>query len=285
MSSLLIYIRPWEFSPAVLIGCIGAITLYILGMRQRRLNGEKNGHWRALSFFTGILLIYIVMQTYVDYLSQHMFWVHRFQHLVLHHLAPLFIILAYPLATLGAAIPQRWHQRYLLPFWQSLPVRSVYRFVQHPVIAPLLFFGLIYFWLQPEMHFDAMLSSSLFQLMNWSMLVDGLLFWFLILDDRMPHPSRTLHYPIRILILFIVMLAQIILGSHIAMSKTILYDVYSVCGRAWPIEPITDQMLGGLTTWIPAGMMSVLGIMLVIRLWMRNSEAQIQLDAAAIQDN
>lgn len=273
MSPLLTYIRPYEFSPAVLIGCLGAVILYLLGMRKRRLAGEKNGFWRSLSFFFGVALIYVVMQTYVDYLSQHMFWVHRVQHLVLHHLAPVFIVLAYPRVTLASAIPLRWRRQVLLPLWENFPLGTLYNFIQNPIVAPLLFFGLIFYWLQPELHFDAMLSSSMYQLMNWSMLIDGLLFWWLMLDDRMPHPSRTLHYPIRILILFLVMLAQIILGSHIAMEKTVIYDVYSVCGRAWPIDPITDQMVGGLTTWIPAGMMSVIGIILVIRLWMRHSVA------------
>lgn len=285
MISLLTYLRPWEFSPLVFFSCAGLIFLYIRGMRQRRIQGKKNGFWPALSFFVGVLSVYVVMQTYVDYLSQHMFWVHRLQHLVLHHLAPFLIVLAYPLATLGSAIPLRWRQQYLMPLWNHFSVQAVYRFLQNPVVSPVLFFGLIYLWLQPELHFDAMLSSPLYQLMNWSMLLDGLLFWYLMLDKRQPHPSRTLHYPVRILILFVVMIAQVVLASHIAMSKTVLYDVYSVCGRAWPIDPITDQMIGGLITWIPAAMMSVLGIILVIRLWMQHSAAVASSDTGTIQES
>jgi putative membrane protein len=43
-----------------------------------------------------------------------------------------------------------------------------------------------------------------------------------------------------------------------------LYDVYDVCGRAWAIDPLTDQELGGLLTWIPAAMMSVVGSLVVL---------------------
>jgi putative membrane protein len=278
MSSLLTYLRPWEFSPIVLISCLGAGLLFWLGLRQRRSEGLRTGFWRTLSFFVGLLMIYAVMQTYVDYLSQHMFWVHRVQHLVLHHLAPFLIALAYPHEILGSALPLRWRKQVLLPLWNSSPVRTTYRFVQNPFIAPLLFVGLIYFWLMPSVHFDAMLNVTLYKVMNWSMLLDGLLFWWLILDNRMPHEHRTLRYPIRILILFIVMIVQIIIGAHIALSDKVLYDVYSVCGRAWPISPITDQAIGGLTTWIPAAMMSVIGILIVIRLWMRHSVVPVNLD-------
>jgi putative membrane protein len=281
MLSLVTLLTPWEFSPTVLVCCLGAAILYWRGMRQRRRAGQSTAFWRTLSFFVGLLLIYAVMQTYFDYLSQHMFWVHRLQHLVLHHLGPFLIVLATPHEILGRGIPTRWRRQFLLPLWNSLPVRGTYRFLQNPVVAPLLFVGLIYLWLIPSVHFDAMLSETRYKLMNWSMLLDGLLFWWLIVDPRMPHEHRTLRYPVRILILWAVMVLQIILGAYIALSDHVLYDVYNVCGRAWPISPITDQTIGGLATWIPAAMMSVIGILLVIRLWMRQSAHQADMAVAA----
>lgn len=284
MSSLLTYLKPWEFSPTLLISCIAAAVLFGLGMRQRRREGRVTGFWRTLSFYLGLIMIYAVMHTYIDYLSQHMFWVHRVQHLVLHHLAPFLIALAAPHEIIGDGLPQSWRRQLLLPTWNSWPVRSAYRFVQSPLVAPLLFVGLIYLWLQPSIHFDAMLSETLYKVMNWSMLLDGLLFWWLILDNRAPQEHRTMRFPLRILILFIVMLAQIAIGAHIALSDEVLYDVYSVCGRAWPISPITDQIIGGLTTWIPAAMMSVIGILLVIRLWMRHNVAQVKLDPVLVAE-
>lgn len=271
MSSLVTYLEPWEFSPTLVVVCVASAVLFGLGMRQRKRDGLSTGFWRTLSFYVGLIMIYAVMHTYIDYLSQHMFWIHRVQHLVLHHLAPFLIVLAAPHEIMGQAIPSRWRTKLLSPLWQSPPVRLSYGFIQNPVIASLLFVGLIYLWLMPSIHFDAMLSETLYKVMNWSMLLDGLLFWWLILDNRVPLPHRTLHYPIRIVMLFVVMLVQIAIGAHIALSDRILYDVYSVCGRAWPISPMTDQTIGGLTTWIPAAMMSVVGILLVIRLWMRNS--------------
>jgi len=261
---------------------VTAAGLYWRGMRQRRRAGLRTGVWRTLSFYIGLGLVYGVMQTYVDYLSQHMFWVHRAQHLVLHHLGPFLIMLAVPHEVLGQGLPVHLRDGVLLPLWRSRPVRLVYRVVQNPLVSPLLFVGLIFFWLLPSVHFDAMLSASRYQLMNSSMLVDGLLFWWLILDPRPPREHGTLGYPARILMLWAIMLPQIFLGAHITLSKTMLYDVYSVCGRAWPISPMKDQLTGGIITWIPAGMMSVLAILLVIRLWMHHS-ARVEAVAAAAE--
>jgi len=262
---------PWEFSPTVLAACATAAVLFWRGLRRRRQAGLATGVGRTLSFYTGLVLIYGVLQTYVDYLSQHMFWVHRAQHLVLHHLGPFLIMLAIPHEVLGRGLPVRLRDGVLLPLWRSRPLRLVYRIVQNPVVSPLLFVGLLYFWLTPSIHFDAMLSASRYQLMNWSMLVDGLLFWWLMLDPRPPRTQGVLGYPVRILMLWAIMLPQIAIGTHIALSKTVLYDVYSVCGRAWPMSPLVDQETGGIVTWIPAAMMSVLAILLVLRMWMHHS--------------
>ncbi len=278
--SLLTLITPWEFSPTVLVTCVGAGALFWRGLRRRRQAGLATGFARALSFYVGLVLTYGVMQTYVDYLSQHMFWVHRAQHLVLHHLGPFLIMLAVPHEVMGWGLPTRLRDRVLLPLWRSWPLQSLYRLVQNPIVSPLLFVGLIFFWLTPSVHFDAMLSSSRYWLMNWSMVLDGLLFWWLVLDPRPPREHRTLRYPARILMLWAIMLPQIGLGAHITLSKSVLYDVYSVCGRAWPVSPLVDQVTGGIITWIPAGMMSVIAILLVLRLWMRQSAREEGTPAA-----
>lgn len=268
---LLTLLSPWEFSPTVLVACVGAASLYWRGLRQRGRAGLKTRAGRTLSFYAGLALIYGVMQTYVDYLSQHMFWVHRAQHLVLHHLGPFLIMLAIPHEVLRWGLPARLRDEVLLPLWRSRRLQLVYRVLQNPLVSPLLFVGLIYFWLTPSIHFDAMLSASRYQLMNWSMVVDGLLFWWLVLDPRSPDEHATLGYAARILMLWAIMLPQIFLGIHITFSESVLYDVYNVCGRAWPISPMKDQLTGGIITWIPAAMMSVLAILLVIRLWMHHS--------------
>jgi putative membrane protein len=262
---------PWEFSATVLVTFVVAGGLFGCGLRRRRQAGLATGVGRTLSFYVGLLLSYVVLQTYVDYLSQHMFWVHRAQHLVLHHLGPFLIMLAVPHEVLGWGLPVRLREGVLLPLWRSRPLRLLYRLVQNPLISPLLFVGLIYFWLIPSIHFDAMLSASRYKLMNWSMLADGLLFWWLVLDPRPPRRHGVLTYPARIVMLLTIIPPQILIGAHIVFSKSVLYDVYSVCGRAWPISPLVDQQTGGIVTWIPASMMSVLAILLVLRMWMRQS--------------
>jgi len=269
MLSVVRYLEPWEFSPTVVAACALPAAAYVRGWLHARRDGEPTGFWRPLAFFLGIGLMYAALQTYLDYLSQHMFWVHRLQHLILHHVAPVLLVLSAPLSLMKRGVPPAWQARFLQPLWDNRLAQGLYAFVQHPVIAPLLFVGLIFFWLAPGIHFAAMLDADRYRLMNWSMAVDGVLFWWLMLSPLRAQEHARLGYFLRILILWLVMVPQLLLGSYISMHHTALYDVYDLCGRAWAIDPLADQELGGLITWIPPGMMSVLGILLVLRFILR----------------
>ncbi len=266
------YLLPWEFYPAVVLFCGGLAWLYIRGWRRCRHSARPAGYAALVSFLTGLGLVYLVMHTYLDYLAQHMFWIHRVQHLVLHHLGPFLMLLAGPWEVLRAGLPVSARARWLPALARNRPLRLLYRGVQYPLVAPLLFVGLIYFWLLPEVHFGAMLSATRYQLMNWSMLLDGLLFWWLIFDSRPASAVGRLGYGGRIVILSLVVPPQILIGAHMALATESLYPVYNVCGRAWPISPLTDQQIGGLVTWIPSSMMSVLAMLVLLRRWMRERE-------------
>jgi len=254
------YLLPYDFSPLTLLSYMLVLGFYgvaILRMPEQ----DRPGSGQVVTFTLGVVLCYAVMQTRFDYYSQYMFFVHRGQHLILHHLGPVLIALSNPLPVM-----RFWYQK-LSPsvrYWLQ-PLGWIYRVLQQPVIASVLFVGLIYFWLCPPIHFDAMLSRQLYWIMNWSMLLDGLLFWWLIFDPRSPAITNALGYGKRILLLALVAIPQMILGAWIVFSRGMVYDVYEVCGRAWSMPPETDQLLGGLLTWIPPAMMSIIGILIVLR--------------------
>jgi putative membrane protein len=263
------YLLPWDFYPAVVLFCLAAGVVYVRGWLQCRRTAAAVGYAPLFAFVLGLVLVYVVMHTYVDYLSQHMLWIHRVQHLVLHHLGPFLMMLGMPWKVLPAGLSVRLKASPLGQLWRSPLLRGLYGVLQNPVVAPLLFVGLIYFWLMPDIHFGAMLSITRYQVMNWSMLLDGLLFWWLIFDVRPEHAVGRLGYGGRIVILSLIVPPQIIIGAHMALARESLYPVYNVCGRAWPVSPLVDQQIAGLVTWIPASMMSVVAALIVLRRWMR----------------
>jgi putative membrane protein len=266
------YLLPWQFSPTIFTLTAVTAALYVRGLVTLRRSGGRVGFWRAFTFFLGLALNYAMLQTYVDYLSAHMFWIHRFQHLVLHHIGPVLMVLSGPDRILRAGIPPGLRRVRIAP-WIGRPIQILFRVVQHPLVAPVLFIGIIFFWLTPSIHFTAMIDTRRFILMNWSMLADGLLFWWLMLAPRQVQGHAAIGYGTRLVILSLVAIPQLLLGAYITLHSTALYDIYSICGRAWAVSPLYDQQIGGLLTWIPAAMMSLVGILVVLHHILHDPEA------------
>jgi putative membrane protein len=129
-----------------------------------------------------------------------------------------------------------------------------------------------------------MIDARLYALMNWSMVLDGLLFWWLVLDPR-PCPPARASYGVRAALALGVMFPQIALGAAITFSRTDLYPYYDLCGRLFPsISALNDQHIGGIVIWIPPAMMSVVAVLLVINALRLNEEAAMETnsDAAAL---
>ncbi|MGH8155670.1 MAG: cytochrome c oxidase assembly protein [Rhodanobacteraceae bacterium] len=269
MNALMDFLRwwiPWEPSATVVIVFAGAVWLYVRGVRRSPMTAP----WHRQAFFwVGMLMMYVGMHTELDFYAEHEFFIHRIQHLGLHHLAPFLIVLGYPGVTMRRGLPVRWRARWLKPALRWAPVRVFLDVLLNPWVAALLFVGLIGLWLTPSVHFDAMLDWRLYHVMNFSMAVDGLLFWWLILDHR-PRPPARLAPLMRTFIAFIVIPPQLIGGAYIALTSTDLYPIYSLCGRAFAgISPLADQHLGGLIIWIPSGMMTALGGLIALGHWIR----------------
>jgi putative membrane protein len=249
---------PWDFSWTEFLAAILGLVWFFRGAAVLPLEARPP-IWRRGSFTLGVASIYVVLQTRVDYFALHMFFLNRIQHLVMHHLGPFLIALGCGGATVKAGMPTPL-ARLLHGGW----LRRGLAILQHPIVAPILFVGLIYLWLIPTVHFRAMLDPRLYKVMNWSMVGDGLLFWSLVLDPR-PRPLARLSFALRAVLAVAVMFPQIALGALISFAGRDIYPYYAFCGRLFPsISAVTDQSIGGIVIWIPAAMMSVVALILVL---------------------
>jgi putative membrane protein len=249
---------PWEFSwPEFLVPAL-VLWWYVRGLTLTE-QADRPAIARIVSFTTGIVLIYGVLQTHFDYMAQHMFFLNRVQHLVMHHLGPFLIALGWPGAVIARGMPDR-----LRRLVTHRAVRCVIRVLQHPIIAGGSFVALIDFWLIPAVHFQAMIDHHLYDIMNWSMVLDGLLFWCLVLDPR-PSPPARYSFPVRMVTVIAVMFPQIMFGAYITFTRTDLFKFYDLCGRLFPsMTALNDQHIGGIIIWIPAAMMSSVAFMLIL---------------------
>jgi putative membrane protein len=262
---------PWEFSwPEYLL------TALTLGWFARGLKLlPKDQHpplWRSFCFVVGVLSFWIVLQTRIDYYAQHMFFVHRAAHFVLHHLGAFLIALGMSGPVLFAGLPD-----FLKPLVTARPVRAILAFLQNPIMAPFLFVGLLYFWLIPQIHTRVMLDANLYELMNWTMAINGVMFWSLILDSRAKPPARLSHL-LRAALILVIELPQMVLGAILSLTERDIYPVYTICGRVLDMTALNDQHYGGLIIWLP-GTLTSFAAMIVVLVTMRLNEERAEREA------
>ena len=257
---------PWEFSWPVFLATFLILAWFWCGW-NRLPTSERPATWRAACFVIGIVSFYLVLQTHVDYLAQHMFFVHRWAHFVLHHAGAFLIALGASGPVLRAGMPS-----FLLPVVDAKPVRRTVDFFQ------LLFVGLLYFWLIPSIHTRVMLDANLYDVMNWTMAINGVMFWSIVLDPG-PKPPARLSHLMRAAMILIIELPQMVLGAILSLSMTDYYPVYEICGRILPMTALNDQHYGGLIIWLP-GTLTSFAAMIAVLWTMRINEEKAEAQRA-----
>ena len=258
------WLKPWELSPTLIVAFILAAWLFVRGQRVHAVSLS-----RKIFFWSGMVMLYLSLHTMLDYYAERMFFMHRIQHLVLHHAGPLVLMAAYPGSVMRAGLPMAWRIR-LKNFNASLPGRALIAVLTNPIFVPALFVFLVIIWLVPSVQFYSMLDWRLYRLMNWSVVITGFMYWNLILDRR-TCPPAAMSPGGRVISPILTMAPQMVAGAVIAFTERDLYPLFDLCGRAIAMQAQTDQMIGGLTMWIPAAMTEVIGLLVALRTLMRLS--------------
>ena len=175
------WLIPWEFSPTLVASFLVAIVLFVRGQRVHHVSAA-----RRVLFWAGMVLLYLSMHTRLDYYAERMFFIHRIQHLVLHHLGPLLVMAAFPGQVMRAGLPMSWRLR-LRDFLRTGAGRATVTLLTHKIFVPTLFVFLVLVWLIPSVQFYSMLDWRLYRVMNWSVVISGFMYWNLILDLSLIH--------------------------------------------------------------------------------------------------
>jgi putative membrane protein len=165
---------------------------------------------------------------------------------------------------------------FLKPLVKARVVQATLSFLQNPVMAPFLFIGLLYFWLIPSIHTRVMLDANLYEVMNWTMAINGVMFWTLILDSRAKPPARLSHL-MRAALILVIELPQMVLGAILSLTEHDMYSVYMICGRVLDMTALNDQHYGGLIIWLP-GTLTSFAAMIVVLVTMRLNEERAALE-------
>ena len=86
---------PWDFSPPEYLATALVLFWFLRGLASVPQLAQPPA-WRSAAFLLGLAAIYAVLQTRFEYFSQHVFYLNRIQHVVMHHIGPFLIALGTP---------------------------------------------------------------------------------------------------------------------------------------------------------------------------------------------
>jgi putative membrane protein len=258
----------WDFEPDIVIVTLLVCVTYGAGINRRRGGSDVGQKLRDTAYFTGVASVFLALESPIDALADHLFWVHQIQHILLRMTAPMLIVLSAPQATLIRGLPRTLRAGMLSPFVSVGILRSVFAVLTNAVVVTLLFIAALYVWQYPPIHNAAILDDAIHYTMHVTMLAAGLLFFWRVFDTR-PAPMG-LGYGKRLMMLLMVILTQIGLGAYLTLKSEVLYPAYDVVGRFFGMKPLSDEMIGGFIIWMPSSMMCLVAVIIVIHTWGRH---------------
>ncbi len=257
----------WALTPDLVIPTVLVVAVYVAGMVRR---GAATGMraWRHAAFLGGVAAVFLSLESPIDGLADHLFWVHQIQHLLLRMIGPMLIMLAAPQATLIAGLPSTVRRAALRPLLGGRVLRGIFAPLVNPAVVTALFIAALYVWELPRFHNAAILNDAIHYTMHITMLAAGLIFFWRIFDVR-PAPVST-SYGTRLMMLWLVTLSNIALGAYTTLKTTLLYPAYDVAGRLFHMPPLIDESIGGFIIWVPGSMMCLVAIIVVVNFWGRH---------------
>ncbi|HLA93477.1 MAG TPA: cytochrome c oxidase assembly protein [Actinomycetota bacterium] len=223
---------------------LGGLWLgYLLAVRRHvpATPAERGERGRRTVFFSaGIALLWLASDYPMHDLAEgYLYSMHMVQHMA-------FTLLAAPL--LIAGIPA-WMWRAVL---SPRPVFVVFRLLTRPVVALILFNGLLVFTHWPAV-VEASVGSELTHFTLHVLIVgSATVMWWPVMSPLVELPALT--PPGQMLYLFAQSITPTIPASFLTFGQTLLYPVYGTFPRIWGMSALTDQLLAGLVMKIVGGL-------------------------------
>ncbi|MFI7482566.1 cytochrome c oxidase assembly protein [Kocuria sp. M1R5S2] len=241
--------------------------VYLRAFAQLRRRGDTWSALRAVSWLTGLGLLFYVTSGGVAVYGRVLFSAHMVEHMALTMVVPVFLVLGAPVTLLLKALEPRRDGTRGPREWILRLVHSTFgRVVTHPIVAAVNFAGsIVVFYFTPLFHFTLHYHvGHVFMVTHF--LLTGYLF-MLVLIGVDPIPRRP-GYMMRLVLLLATMVYHAFVGVALMGSDTLLQaSWFGNTGRDWGRTAIEDQQLGGALMWGIGELPTVVVAVVVAVMW------------------
>jgi cytochrome c oxidase assembly factor CtaG len=245
-------------------------VLYALGgiglvgpARHRRRDA-----WRAASFYSGLVVLIVALDSPIDSLADRSFALHMTQHVLLLTVVPPLIVLAAPWARLWRPFPlgfRRTVARNVVVERRFAWLRAAAHWCTHPGIAWALFCGNLVAWHIPAAYDLTLRSGAVHKSEHLLFLATGLLFWAQVI----PSPPFRVHLGevARAFYALGAMSVGWVLAIVLAFEPHPLYAPYAaLVHRPGGLSALGDQQVAAGVMWVPGSLaFSLAAVLLLVR--------------------
>ncbi|MBF2055348.1 MAG: cytochrome c oxidase assembly protein [Candidatus Sericytochromatia bacterium] len=223
----------WRIDWSVVLILAFVAALYFRLRQQAFSPGQTVSRGQSVRFLAALGVILIAIVSPIDRIGEeYLFSMHMLQHNLFMYTVPSLML---------AGIPG-WMASYWLERMGKWGLRA-YRLLAHPIIACLLFNMVFTLWHIPFLYDWALRDRMVHNIEHVSMIVTALILWLPLWS-----PLKALRpaYPVQMLYLVGVAIAQLPVFAFVTFSKYVLYPTYEVAPRLTMLSPLADQQLGGV---------------------------------------
>jgi putative membrane protein len=220
----------------------------------------------ALAFLCGWTAIAIALSPPIDELSDTWLAAHMVQHELLMIVAAPLIAASAPLIATLWALPFAVRRR-ALDLVRRRPVTAAWATATAPVSVFLLHALALWIWHLPALYVHALEHEGVHVLQHLCFFVSATLFWWGIAHGRY---GRT-EYGAAVVYVFATALHGGLLGALLTFSPRVWYSPYQI-NHAGGLSPLEDQQVAGLLMWVPAGVITAVGGLVLFAAWLRESD-------------
>jgi putative membrane protein len=233
---------PPHLHPDVVLLLGGLWAAYFLALRRHREgdpSADPDARRREVLFSVGMLALFVGASWPIhDLAEQRLYAVHMVQHMLFTLVGPPFLIAGIPV----------WMWR---AFLRPRPIGVVFRFLVRPVVALIVFNGVLLFTHWPAV-VDLSVRSQLAHFTLHVVLVgSAFVMWWPVMSPLPEVPP--LSPPGQIVYLFLQSIAPTIPASFLTFGHSALYPVYATFPRIWGISVLDDQLIAGLIMKLVGG--------------------------------
>ncbi len=231
----------WHPHPSVWLVLGGIWAAYLVAVRRHRaVAGEPSDRRRRTTLFSvGMACLWLGADWPVHDLAEgYLYSVHMAQHLLFTLVAPPLLIAGMP----------AWMWRDIL---RPRSLFLVFRFLTRPIVALILFNGLLLFTHWPEVVEASVRSELTHFTLHVLLFGSAIVMWWPVMSPLVELPALT--PPAQMMYLFAQSLAPTIPASFLTFGHTLLYPVYGTFPRIWGISALNDQLIAGLLMKLVGG--------------------------------